>query len=127
MNRLDKYYPKENKYHNQETVVDGIKFDSKLEATRYCQLKILQRAGEIKNLQRQVPYVLIPGYVKNGKTIRPIKYLADFTYFDCKKNKLVIEDVKSTATRTDEYKLKKKLFEWRFPDLEITEVTKDDI
>ena len=127
MNKLDKYYQKENKYHNQKTVVDGIKFDSKLEATRYCQLKILQRAGEIKALQIQVPYVLIPGYIKNGKKVRPLKYLADFTYYDCKKEKLIIEDVKSTTTKTKEYKIKKKLFEWRFPDLEITEITKEDI
>ena len=127
MNKLDKYYQKDNKYHNQKTVVDGIKFDSKLEATRYCQLKILQRAGEIKALQIQVPYVLIPGYIKNGKKVRPLKYLADFTYYDCKKEKLIIEDVKSTTTKTKEYKIKKKLFEWRFPDLEITEITKEDI
>lgn len=125
MNKLNKYYPKENKYHNKKTIVDGIEFDSRLEATRYTQLKILQRAGEIKALQIQVPYVLIPGYIKNGKKVRPLKYLADFTYYDCKKEKLIIEDVKSTATRTKEYKLKKKLFEWRFPDLEITEITEE--
>lgn len=127
MNSLNKYYKKENKYHNKKVIVDGIKFDSKLEAKRYGQLKILEKAKEIKALKRQVPYILIPGYIKNGKKVKPIKYLADFTYFDIKKNKLIIEDVKSVATKTDTYKLKKKIFEWRFPDLEITELTKKEI
>lgn len=127
MNSLNKLCKKENKYHNKKIIVDGIKFDSKLEAKRYCQLKILERAKEIKELKRQVEYVLIPEYVKNGKEIKPIKYIADFTYFDCKNDKFIIEDVKSEATRTDVYKLKKKIFEWRFPHLEITEVTQENI
>lgn len=127
MNSLNKYYKKENKYHNEKIIVDEIKFDSKLEAKRYGQLKILEKAKEIKGLKRQVPYILIPEYIKNGKKVKPIKYLADFTYFDIKKNKLIIEDVKSVATKTDTYKLKKKIFEWRFPDLEITEVTRENM
>ena len=71
MNLLNKYYPKQNKYHNEKIIIDGIEFDSKLEGRRYQQLKLLERANEIKALKRQVPYILIPEYIKNGK-INPI-------------------------------------------------------
>lgn len=116
-----------NKYNNQKIIIDGKTFDSKLEGERYKQLKLLQRAKEIKNLRTQVSYLLQPSYIKNGKTIRAIKYIADFTYWDCKNKKLIIEDVKSTATKTKEYMLKKKMFEYQYKDLEITEITKEDM
>ena len=70
-----------NKYKNKKIVIDGIKFDSRLEANRYCQLKILERAREIKDLRRQVEFVIQPSYKKNNKTIRAIKYIADFVYY----------------------------------------------
>lgn len=114
-----------NKYGNEEKVVDGIKFDSKLEAKRYIQLKLLQRAGEIKDLRTQPGFVLQPSYKKNGKTIRAIKYVADFIYYDVKKDKVIVEDTK--GFKNDVYKLKKKIFEYKYPDLEIKEITKYDI
>ena len=114
-----------NKYGNEEKVVDGIKFDSKLEAKRYIQLKLLQRAGEIKDLRTQPSFVLQPSYKKNGKTIRAIKYVADFVYYDVRENKTFVEDTK--GFRNDMYKLKKKIFEYKYPDLEIKEITKYDI
>lgn len=126
MNYYD-YLPKRNKYGNQKVTIDGIRFDSKLEGKRWCQLKILERTKEIKDLKRQVPFILIPSYIKNGEKVQPLKYFADFTYIDCKTNKLVIEDIKSEPTKTAVFKIKKKIFEWRYPDLEIIELTKDDI
>ena len=114
-----------NKYGNKEKVVDGMKFDSKLEAKRYIQLKLLQRAGEIKDLRTQAEFILQPSYKKNGKTIRAIKYVADFVYYDVRKGKTIIEDTK--GFRNDVYKLKKKIFEYKYPDLEIKEITKYDI
>ena len=113
------------KYKNEEKVVDGIKFDSKLEARRYIQLKLLLRAGEITDLHTQAEYELQPSYKKNGKTIRAIKYVADFVYYDVKERKTIIEDTK--GFRNDVYKLKKKIFEYKYPDLEIREMTKRDI
>ena len=114
-----------NKYRNEEKIVDGIKFDSKLEAKRYIQLKLLQRAGEIKDLRMQAEFVLQPSYKKNDKTIRAIKYVADFVYYDVREGKTIIEDTK--GFRNDVYKLKKKIFEYKYPDLEVKEITKYDI
>lgn len=114
-----------NKYGNEQKVVDGIKFDSKLEAKRYIQLKLLQRAGEIKDLRMQAEFVLQPSYKKNGKTIKAIKYIADFVYYDVSEEKTIVEDTK--GFRNDVYKLKKKIFEYKYPNLEIKEITKYDI
>ena len=100
-----------NKYRNQKIVVDGIMFDSKKEAKRYQFLKALERAGEIKNLKTQVPFELQPAFRYDGKGIRAIKYIADFTYYARNKDGrfiLVVEDTK--GYRTKEYELKKKLF-----------------
>ena len=103
------------KYKNQKVTLNGIKFDSKKEARRYYELKLLERAGIIKELKLQVPYVLI----EKSKHGREIKYLADFTYIE--KGKLIVEDVKSSATKTPLYKLKKRLLAERY-DIEIKEV-----
>ena len=110
-----------NKYRNIKVKVNGIEFDSRLEANRYCQLKILERAKEIKDLRRQVEFVLQPSYRKNNKTIRAIKYVADFVYYDLREGKTIIEDTKGY------YKLKKKMFEYQYPHLEITEIRKEDM
>ena len=114
-----------NKYNNTKIVVDGIKFDSKLEAKRYCELKLLQRAKEIKELRRQVTFELQPSYIKNNKIIKPINYIADFVYYDLKKGKTIIEDTK--GFKTEIYKIKKKIFEYKYPDLEIKEIKKDEV
>ena len=80
------------KYHNTKTVADGIKFDSKLEAERYEQLKILERAGVIRDLKLQPEYELLPSFRKNGKTWRRTVYKADFSYILAENNKTIIED-----------------------------------
>lgn len=108
------------KYRSKKVVVDGLAFDSKKESNRYCELKMLERAGKIKGLELQHQFVLQPPFRKNGKTIRAITYIADFTYYDLEKNKNVVEDVK--GYKTDVYKLKKKMFEYTYPDLTIIEV-----
>lgn len=110
-----------NKYFNKKVVVDGIKFDSKKEAKRYTELKLLKRAGLIKDLELQPLFVLQPKYTnKKGEHIRAITYKADFMYFDIKKEQYIIEDTK--GFRTDTYKLKKKLFEYEYPNLTIEEI-----
>lgn len=108
------------KYRNTKTIVDGIKFDSKLEARRYTELKLLERAGEIKDLKLQPVYELIPSFKKNGKTYRKTTYKADFSYFDNKLDKLIVEDTK--GFKTDVYMLKKKMFEYKYQELEIKEI-----
>lgn len=113
------------KYGNKKYVEDGITFDSMKEAYRYHELKALEKAGIIHDLQLQVKYVLIPtqredgtevykkgiyvGKKKPGKVIeKECAYYADFVYYEC--GKLVVEDTK--GFRTAEYKIKKKLMLW---------------
>lgn len=116
------------KYHNAKTIVDGIKFDSKLEAERYAQLKILEHAGVIRGLELQPSFELIPSFKKNGRTWRRAVYKADFRYILCEDDRMIIEDVKgSTAMITDVFRLKQKLFEYLYPELAISIVTSKDI
>lgn len=95
------------KYNARKAQADGITFDSVHERNRYLELKLLARAGEISDLQLQVPYELQPSFKHNGKTIRAIKYVADFTYKD-KDGKIHIEDAKGMKTK--EYLIKRKMF-----------------
>lgn len=104
-----------NKYHNQKITVDGKTFDSKKEAERYQVLKMLENANIISNLSRQVPFELIP----KQKNERAVKYIADFMYVETATGKIIVEDVK--GYRTDVYKIKRKLFKWRYPEYEFLE------
>ena len=108
------------KYKNKKMIIDKIEFDSHKEGLRYIDLKLLERQGLIKDLRRQVKFELQPSYKKNNKTIRAIYYIADFVYFDVNKDKVIVEDTK--GFRTEVYKLKKKIFEYKYPDMEIKEV-----
>lgn len=109
------------KYHNKIVELDGLKFDSKHEAERWCELKLLEKTGEVRDLKRQVKFELIPAQRENGRIVeRAVKYVADFVYFDENGN-LVVEDAKSPATRTDSYKLKKKMMLY-FKGIAIKEV-----
>jgi hypothetical protein len=112
-----------NKYHNRKTITsDGIQHDSQKEANRWCELKLLERAGKISDLKRQVEYELIPDqyetyerYSKSGKRLkdgiklieRRCVYVADFVYHNVEANKMVVEDTK--GVRTKEYIIKRKL------------------
>lgn len=110
-----------NKYFNKKVIIDGIKFDSKKEAKRYTELKLLKKAGVIKDLELQAVFVLQPKYTNaKGEHIRAITYKADFYYYDNQKEKYIVEDTK--GFRTDTYKLKKKLFEYVYPNLTIEEL-----
>lgn len=93
--------PKKSKYNAVKTEVDGIKFDSKHEASRYRELRVLEQAGEITNLRLQVPFELIP----KSKYGMPIRYIADFVYNE--NDQLIVEDAK--GVKTPIYKLKKRM------------------
>lgn len=109
------------KYKNQKIIVDGIKFDSKKEAKRYTELKILEKAKIIKELELQKVFEIQPKYTNNnGEKIREITYKADFFYYDNEKEQYIVEDTK--GYRTEVYKLKKKLFEYVYPNLTIKEI-----
>ena len=111
-----------NKYFNKRIEMDGIVFDSKKEAHRYAELKILEKAGTISDLRTQVPFELIPAqferyerYNEKGKRLKDgvrcveqaVEYWADFVYEE--DGKTVVEDTKSPATRTVAYVIKRKL------------------
>lgn len=111
------------KYRAIPEVVDGIRFASKAEARRYRDLKLMERAGEIANLETQPVFPLNLLGVKLGK------YIADFRYTDLnrrgpqgQKGCVVVEDVKSPATRTPVFKLKLKLMAALYPGVEVTEI-----
>lgn len=113
------------KYHAIKTTVDGIQFDSKREAQRYQQLKLMVKAGLICNLNRQVKYELIPAQYIDGKCVeRAVTYVSDFEYDEMVPASLrvrtvmaddnikiagrhIVEDVK--GVRTKDYIIKRKL------------------
>ena len=102
-----------NKYHARKWELDGLTFDSHKEARRWQELRFLSRAGIIKDVRRQVEFELIPAQKdESGKVIeRAVKYVADFVYKETRDGKeyFVVEDVKSEATKTREYIIKRKL------------------
>lgn len=96
----------QNKYHARKVMTpDGILHDSGKEAGRWQELKLMERVGMISDLQRQIRYDLIPK--QPGE--RACYYVADFVYRDKNTGEIVVEDVKSDATRTPEYIIKRKL------------------
>ena len=105
-----------NKYRNIKTVVDNITFDSKKEAARYSDLKLLETAHHIMHLATQPRFPLMI----NGK--RVATYIGDFKYWSPSENEWIIEDVKSEATKTPLYRLKKKILEAQEPPVIITEI-----
>ena len=104
-----------NKYRNKKVQVDMYVFDSIAESRRYKELKLLEKAGKIQNLELQPHFLLQEAFKKNGRTFRKIEYIADFKYIE--NGKTIVEDVK--GIQTDVFKLKYKLFEKKYQDLEL--------
>lgn len=95
------------KYGNRKVARDGMTFDSIKEYRRFCELRLLERAGEVAELRRQVKFELLPSQRVDGKVVeRPVTYIADFVYTD-KDGQQVVEDTK--GVRTKEYIIKRKL------------------
>ncbi|EAD8596073.1 DUF1064 domain-containing protein [Listeria monocytogenes] len=99
------------KYNAKKVVIDNIKFDSKAEAAYYKQLKLLKMTGEVVSFDLQPEFILQDSFVKNGKKYHAIKYRADFLvrYKDGHEELI---DVKGMLT--NEFILKRKLFEMRY-------------
>jgi hypothetical protein len=103
----------------QFRTLDGIAFDSKSEMKRYAELKILERAGVIQDLECQVKYVLQEKFTHPVySNIREIAYWADFQYKE--RGKLVVEDCKGMLT--DAYAIKRKILLYKYPDIDFREV-----
>lgn len=121
------------KYHNKKVTVDGIQFHSTKEARRWCELRLLERAGKIRGLQRQVKFELLPAQYRTVATRtgqkrqcveRAVSYIADFVYKeqllpDSEFCVTVVEDTK--GFRTADYILKRKMMLF-FHDIKIREV-----
>lgn len=104
------HWNKTSKYHNNKYTIDGIEFASKKESSRYTELKLLEKAGKIRNLELQKAYELIPAQYEETEDIytkgahkgehkkvlqeRACNYVADYVYIDCETGKTVVEDVK---------------------------------
>lgn len=120
------------KYHSKKVTINGITYDSKKEAKRHSELLLLEKAGAITELERQVKFVLLPAHYetyercgKNGKRLadghkcveRAVFYVADFVYKQ--DGKTIVEDVK--GIRTKDYILKRKML-LHFHGIKIKEI-----
>lgn len=108
------------KYHAKQVKANGMTFDSRKEYLRWKELSLLERAGKVSDLRRQVKFVLVPaqyepdtigprGGVRHGKLLeRETAYIADFVYVQ--NGERIVEDVK--GVKTDAYIIKRKLMLW---------------
>ena len=115
---------KKPKYGNKKVTFAGLTFDSKLEAEYYQHLLQLQAAGEVTEIELQPKFVLLEGFKKNGRTFRAITYNADFkvTYAN---GSVEVVDVKGMITQ--QFELRRKLFEHRYPyELKLVTYSKID-
>lgn len=113
----------ESKYHAEKDVRGKLKFDSRKEARRYDALVLLLRRGEISDLRVQPEFTLIEAYTTpDGERVRAMRYRADFSYRQ--NGEMIVEDVKSAATRTRVYLNKRKMMQEKY-GITIREVMED--
>ena len=107
-----------NKYNARKVTIDGYTFDSQAEATRYGELCMLEREGEITDLRVHPKFTLQEAFTDRwDNRVRAIRYTADFAYVE-KWGEQVVEDVKGgKATQTAAFRIKAKLFRKRYPDV----------
>jgi hypothetical protein len=108
--------PSTNKYQAHAVRVDGILFDSQREAARYQELKLRQLAGEISQLEVHPGFALIVPQLSGDELPVTVfqtvgMFHADFKYRDHRTHTWIVEDVKSAPTKTEAYKLRKKIVE----------------
>lgn len=105
------------KYNNKRTFYDGQWFDSELEKNYYVYYKQLERSGQIRNLRRQVKFVLQEKFEDSGEKFSEIAYKADFVFEEAPEWKQVASDPK--GVRTAVFNLKYKMFRKRYPHIEL--------
>ena len=113
------------KFGNKPTIVDGIKFQSRLEADRFVQLRLLEKADEITALVLQPEFQILRGFINpdTGEKTRSRFYVGDFQYIDNATNKMIVEDTK--GMETPEFRLKWDLVKSLYPQYEFRKVTRD--
>ena len=115
------------KYHAKKTEIDGILFDSKLEADRYLQLKFLKMAGEISDLKLQPELQIFQGYIdpETGEHHKSRYYVGDFQYVDKAEHKVIVEDTKGIETA--DFRLKWDYVRSQYPEFEFRKLTRDQV
>ena len=115
------------KFHSKQVVVNGIKFQSKLEGTRYQQLLWLLDADEITDLKLQPEFQIFEGYTDavTGEKHRSRYYVGDFKYVDTKSHQTIVEDTK--GVETDVFKLKWEMVQEKYPEYAFRKLTNKDV
>lgn len=108
------------KYNSKKVIVDGISFDSSMESKYYLYLKDELANNRIKSFELQPSYELTPSFIKNGKKIRALTYAPDFKIVHLD-DSIELIDVKGFASQASE--IRKKLFDYRYPDIKLTWVS----
>ncbi len=112
------------KYNARKITLYGYTFDSQDEGNRYLQLRSMQEAGEISDLELQPRFVLVDGGVDwRGRKVNPIRYVADFQYTE--NGRTVVEDVKGYETPV--FRIKEKLFLLRYPNIVFRKTRKGQV
>jgi len=104
------------KYGAKPRVVDGVRFDSRAEARRYAELKLLEMAGEISGLAAHPRFVLQAAFRRGAELVRAIEYEADFQYQETASGATVVEDVK--GVETEAFRIKRRMFLYNYPGVE---------
>lgn len=119
--RMTAFRTSANKYGAVDCELDGYKFSSRHEMKRYAELRLREKAGEIRSLHLQPAFELQEAFVdSSGRKQRSITYTADFSHVDCKTGKTVITEAKGFKAR--DYPLRKKLFLFKFREYIFEEV-----
>lgn len=115
------------KYHSRQTTVDGIKFASRIEAERFIQLRLMAKAGVIRDLKLQPEFQIFKGYVdpETGEKVRSRYYVADFQYTDVDAHKVIVEDTK--GIETDVFRLKWDYVRSEYPQFEFRMLKRSDV
>ena len=113
------------KYNAKKTVVNGITFASRLEAERFEQLLLLEKAGEIEALALQPEFQILRGWIhpERGEKVKSRFYVGDFQYMDKATGKWIVEDTK--GVEIPEFRLKWSLVKSQYPQYEFRKVTRD--
>lgn len=109
----------DSKYRNHVVETEDGRFDSKAEHRFWCHLKILVKARQIINVRRQVAYELAPSVIVAQRKRPPMRYVADFVYWDCQKKCEIVADVKGAVTEA--YRIKRHLMK-SIHDIDILEI-----
>jgi len=115
--KLEQKEERKNKYNNSKPTIDGITFDSKKEADYYCDLKLLKKAGKIKDFELQPKFWLL-GPENDKVTGNGVYYKADFKIINNDDSEAIVD---TKGYKTQVFKLKKKWLLYKYPNINFKE------